>query len=341
MKNQKEICQSCKRNKMVEVFDQDDPIQPYILCKDCKKRLITYSLRPQEWYHLSSIHGPFKPLLHDDFYDDNGTACQPDEPVIDAELFPYPKLSDISSNLIELINYSFSKWYLQSDIIEAFGKHDKRTILELITDTANILQNLHIESRCYEIAAYCLGKDAEDWIRERISEFSNESYFAFFHAVAKCLKFDEAFNVTIAYLENLELREIAERSSILSWFTSSKTLNFIEKHATTPVQDFWGRIACVSEFTWEKVTQWLQIGRPLSLISLDALHSITRYDTLLLQELRPVLLNAPDHLTIINKLREYKKSDPVPRVERIVDSIIINVNYLYIPESSYPEKKKE
>ena len=50
---------------------------PYRVCAGAAGRLETRSLRPREWFNLAVIHGPFEFLLHDDFYSEDGEACQP------------------------------------------------------------------------------------------------------------------------------------------------------------------------------------------------------------------------------------------------------------------------
>jgi len=312
-----------------------------LVCEECKDRLFSRSLRPREWFNLSSLHGPFKYLIHDDFYDDDGTACQPERPVETPNLFPYPRLTEISNSLPALLNYAYSKWHLYSEVIVALGKHDKQSILNSISSAIIERQNLHVESRSYEIAACCLGTIAENWIRHQLLIYSEATYFSFYHAVSQCLPFYEGFKLTITYLEESPTKEVADRSSVLSWYRSRKVLDFIERHASSPVQESWGRLAAVSDFDWERAQQWLDSGRPLSLICLGALHSITRYDTSLLREIRPILRNAPDREELSYRIRAYERLDPVPRVERIVDSIIRKVGYLYTTESSYPEQNKK
>ena len=75
-------CQACRTASASFLAPDDDSDQPYLLCPDCYDRLAHFSLRPGEWFHLASVHGPLKHHLHDDFYDDNGRACQPAKPVV-------------------------------------------------------------------------------------------------------------------------------------------------------------------------------------------------------------------------------------------------------------------
>lgn len=77
-----EMCEACKKNSIEINEPSDDPNQPYKLCLRCHDKLTKFSLLPIEWYNLTVIHTPMKYLLDDDFYDDDGKACQPEEDVI-------------------------------------------------------------------------------------------------------------------------------------------------------------------------------------------------------------------------------------------------------------------
>src|SRR5258708_7754419 len=72
-----ELCQACQRTPVEVVVEEDDPTQPYRVCRACARRLHLHSLRPLEWFNLAAVHGQAKYLLHDDFYWDNGIAQQP------------------------------------------------------------------------------------------------------------------------------------------------------------------------------------------------------------------------------------------------------------------------
>ncbi|WHX73582.1 hypothetical protein QNH25_09500 [Bacillus safensis] len=61
------LCEACQKNEMNVVEASDEPQQPFQLCQQCHERLLTYSLRPIEWYNLAVLHSPKQFLLHDDF----------------------------------------------------------------------------------------------------------------------------------------------------------------------------------------------------------------------------------------------------------------------------------
>ena len=51
-------CEACRIAPMECSVNWDDQEQPYLLCQQCSQRLLTYSLRPLEWFRLAAVHGP-------------------------------------------------------------------------------------------------------------------------------------------------------------------------------------------------------------------------------------------------------------------------------------------
>ena len=62
-KQEKDLCQACKKSGAEVIERADDPDDPYRLCRPCHQRLIHHSLRPLEWYNLASWHGQWESLL--------------------------------------------------------------------------------------------------------------------------------------------------------------------------------------------------------------------------------------------------------------------------------------
>ena len=81
----KDRCQSCREAPVAVTETPEGFYEPLEVCAACHRRLTSHSLRPSEWYNLSSIHGNLSELLGDEFYDEaDGQALAPSEPVIDA-----------------------------------------------------------------------------------------------------------------------------------------------------------------------------------------------------------------------------------------------------------------
>lgn len=84
----------------------DDEDSPYRLCAACHDRLMARALRPIEWYNLAKRHSWSRHLLHDDFYDEDGTATQPVQDVVDAASRPAPRLLEVAGDAETLLDYS-------------------------------------------------------------------------------------------------------------------------------------------------------------------------------------------------------------------------------------------
>ena len=68
--------------------------------------------------------------------------------------------------------------------------------------------------------------------------------------------------------------------------------------------------------------RWLDQGRPLSLVALDALNACWLYNTPQLRERRPKLHDPPTPALLQFRLNQYAEQDNVPRVTRAVAAIV-------------------
>jgi len=317
-------CEACHDALIECIIDSDEPEQPYRLCQQCAHRLVTLSLRPLEWFRLAAIHGPSQFHLHDDFYFFNGIAQAPREEVLAPELFPAPILEQAAENLNTLIDYAMTRQHLalEEDVLDALRQRNKQLLLGTLQKRVAKTFTAEIESQAYEICANVIGKEAEHWIRSRWNVYRSEAFFALAAASAACLPFSEGFIRVVQELEKMSQKELRTCCSVLGFFRTEKTLNWLETHVSPPIMDPWGRLAAVSNLSWTRVANWLDQGRPLSLVALDALKACWRYDTLLLHKFAPKLLEPDTQEKMTAKLQQYAATDPVPRVRQNVTAII-------------------
>jgi hypothetical protein len=322
-------CQSCKM-KTAEIIEScDNENYPYRLCIGCHQRLINRALRPLEYFNLSAKHGRTY-HLHDDFYEENGEACQPDSEFINDNSLAFPDFDSIKNNLENLIDYSIVLWRIKDSVIEEFQKFDKTEIL--ISFKARLTENRSLDYRIYELTAKTLGNFAADWIR---SEWENKdvyNLFNFSECLAKCLPIDEGFYYYTDELEKLDSPSLlSENLTGLIYFQSKLSLDWIEKNIkrVTNISNSWGYLAVASGFDWDRAKKWLDLGRPLSLVSLDSLVncSVTKEtlnSTLWLRDNPQRLLN-PDTIDNMNSvLSDYLSKDNVTRVRNNINFITQN-----------------
>lgn len=321
-------CQACKK-RPVEVIEKcDDELQPYELCGECHRRLLAYSLRPIEWYNLASIHTFNKFLLHDDFYEDDGEATQPEEDVEESENYRAPAISDVEDNIELLLDYCISKWWLEDDIIKCLNKHNKNTLQKAVIDRFNKSNNYYVKDRLYEIASKSIGRFCRDWIRQRWNLYNGEHLISLSEAAYNCLPFDEGYNLVRNALESIPESELPHVAfSCLHSFRTPLNLDWIETKVKSPVKDSWGRLAAASYPSWDKLSKWIKEGRPQSFVALDTLIKLVPHPgEIVLKRLnpRPVLIN-PSTVDIMSQvLLEYYEKDKTPRVRQCVEKILNN-----------------
>jgi hypothetical protein len=181
-----------------------------------------------------------------------------------------------------------------------------------------------------------LGPIAGDWMRaiwmQLLAERCNYVGVAI-KSLAASLPPDEAFGLAKAWAG--EVTELADKKSRLMAFWSlghPKTLGLIEHwwESAPPgqaVSDDWGRLAAESRMSWSAAQTWLDRGRPLSLIALDALLCYVprrgyRQVTV------PDGFGFPSLGAFKDVLNRYSERDGAPRAHNVVASIIANANVL-------------
>ena len=324
-----DLCEACKRNEATVVEIGDDPNQPYNLCDSCHERLLKYSLRPLEWYNLAVTHSPNKFLLHDDFYEEDGEACQPEEEVVVTEKDKAPTLQDVEENLVSLLDFSITRWYLEEDVIKALKKKDTEELLNAVKSRFYGTENYEIKSRMLEIVADVLGASASDWVRDLWKDYQEEFLYPISWATASSLPADEGLNNIFEKLKLVSEKEMPVAAfTCLYRFRSSKVLDWMESTCTI-FNDNWGRLAAVCFPTWERMKSWLHTGRPLSLIALDTMANCLKgYGDLSVEQFSPKITHT-DKDEIEQVLNDYYQKDTVARVRLKLALIVENKQEIF------------
>lgn len=323
-------CESCNINKIEVEELADDGQNLYRLCQSCHQRLLNYALRPLEFFNLASIHG-HSYYLYDDFYDyETGEAMQPEIDLVNAEIFPFPELEDIKSDLKKLVDFACVQYFISDTVVELLKLHDQKTILNYLGYKTN--NNRAINYKAYEIAAKVLASTAKEWITKEWESRKENELLIFAEAICKCLPFDEAFQILTTEIEASSDRYFTENTSALIYLESSSTLDWIEKvsNRITSVSINWGTLAAASQFSWDRAENWLTVGRPLSLIALDALIICTtigsrQHQAPWFRTHPPTLVNPAKTEVIANRITAYLEKDKVPRTKNDVRQIIQNL----------------
>jgi hypothetical protein len=323
-------CECCK-DRNIEIEEPTDiPEGPFRLCKPCHHRLINLALRPLEFFNLAAIHGADH-FLHDDFYDDQtGEAMQPKVDVIEPGNFPFPDFETIKNDIDRLVDFAFVQLSTKEYVFDRLKQFNKKEIVATVDK--KVKYNRGINYKAYEMVAEVVGVEAEHWVKnEWLNRRPHEfSYFA--KALIKCLPFDEAFEALTNEIERMDDRSIPKNIFALRYLESDRTLDWIERiiPRIDNISESWGVLAATSKFSWVRADKWLGLGRPLSLIAIDALYLCTqpessRHESSGVQKPQYKLTDAPLPEVIATRLNEYLLIDNVPRTKASINRIIENV----------------
>ena len=312
------------------IWDEPNNDAEYKLCKSCSHRLKNFGLRPLEYFNLASIYGnSFH--LHDDFYDyETGEAFQPKIAVPNIDKFKFPQYDEIKNDLSQLLNYSVVQFYTDEYVINQLKKFDKKELIQILKN--KVEYNRGINYKAYEIAGKVTKSESYNWIKEEWQARRNNELQIFAEPISNSFESKEAFEVITQELESKDDKYLGENISALLYLQSPMVLDWIEsvQNRISNVNSQWGQLAASSKLDWNRSNSWLESGRPLSLIALDALNFCTTKgkrlnQSLWMRKLNPTLLNSPKSDLIAKKLKEYESIDNVPRTRNTINRIIENI----------------
>ncbi|WP_193366729.1 hypothetical protein [Pelagibius marinus] len=288
-------------------------------------------MRPLEWFNLAAIHGQWKYLLHDDFYDEQGTALQSEASEHSAVGPPAPSLALAARSLERLVDYCVTRWWVDAEVYEEFAAFASEAILKELERRTEV-RNWQVLSTCLGICANALGNHAGEWVRCKFGRATEEGILsAWAKAAASCLPHPEGLHMAMQALGKLNNRDLREQKMALMWFRSPDVLDWIEAHVpSTNISEDWGRLAALSALEWSRAQKWLERGRPLSLVTIDALSEFIPRpgQAPIIGQLAPALQGCDVRSEIGQELRRYMTVDDVPRVTRKCSFIIEQLGQL-------------
>jgi hypothetical protein len=335
-----DICRSCRQAPIEIVEVLDDPAEPYKVCISCYHKLMSHSLRPREWYHLSSIHGRLNGLLSEEYYNEiDGTALKPTEEVVDAELLSCPTLEEVASSAERLLAYILTRshiheeeqtaeWFIHEDLVSAMQRHSPDVLLSVFAERLSIIRNVEITRTIFHLIGLTLGTRGAALVRDNWEKFAfTDALSGIAFAASRCLPLEEAHEKVTDTLSRMDTINRSVAKHILRWFETQLNLDWIEENAHSPVDSSWGLLAASSRFDWERAKKWLSSGRPLSLVALDAL------DWCVCSGRKAPLVNPPSSKEFISILEDYLNKDNVRRVRERVYKLLEFCQKLTSPTS--------
>lgn len=322
-----QLCEACE-NAAAEIVESCDNLQePYHLCASCHRHLHARALRPLEWYNLAKRYGWYQFLLHDDFYEEDGSAGQPTEEVERPSEFPVPSFDAVAHNPALLLDYTITRWHFTKELAAAWNAFSRQHTLVTLSERFAATKNTGIRARILEICASALCETAADFVRYAWGDYPESvSLPSLAKASAACLPFREGFDRVVVALNALPANQKRESMFCLGYFHAPDALDWIEQHIFSPAVNSWGDLAAVSAFSWPRAECWLARGRPLSHAALAALEALVRRRPE--GSYLPHLLQPPTEAAMREVLSGYAARDPVPRVQNGVRHILANASML-------------
>jgi hypothetical protein len=235
-------------------------------------------------------------------------------------------LTEASRSLETLVDYAMTRWFLdkKSELIVLLKGYDPSALLAELQRRVHTPPPLEIEASAYCICEYALGPSAETWIRSRWEVYDPALFLSLAHASAFCLPHREGFRRVTEVLETLPARELYQGFPVLAHFQTALTLDWLETHIQRPVTDSWGRVAAQPQFSWERAVKWLDQGRPLSLVSLDALKHCKSLEAAHSTHhlILPWTFGMATREEMCDVLAAYAARDPAPRVKQAVAALL-------------------
>ncbi len=324
-----ETCRSCRRAPVEITEVLDDPAEPYRVCRDCYRRLRAHSLRPIEWYNLSTIHGRMNSLLGDEYYSEtDGRALVPAESVLDSDAFPCPVFESVVNSPDDLLTYILTRnhihevgpveeWFVDESLVSALKRHWAESLLRVFTARLATTRSVEQTRTLWHLVGLTLGDKGAGLVRDHWKGVASTDAFRMMaFAASRCLPLEEAHRKVTETLSGMNSRRRSVAKEVLRWFQTSLNLDWIEQNVESPVDSSWGLLAASSEFDWERARKWLSGGRPLSLVALDAM------DWCLSSGRKPPLIHPPSASELYFALQDYLRKDHVPRVREKIESLL-------------------
>jgi hypothetical protein len=256
-------------------------------------------------------------LLHDDFYDQDGIAHQPDVDVECPEDFPAPKLAHVSRDPRLLLDFSMAHGDLAPEIIETFCAFPRDDVLAALSERFAETCNQERRSEVLWIGAAVLGEFGAEFVRSAWRELPHvDCLVSLAKASAACLPFREGFDRVVAAFAEIHDSRKRNWMFCLGFFHTPEALAWIEQNIFEPITEQWGYLAAESNIDWPRVERWFALGRPLSLVAIDTLAAIADPQSKALCEYGPRLDQPPTAERFREVLSGYVRRDPVPRVQK-------------------------
>ena len=214
------------------------------------------------------------------------------------------------------------RWFVENELIEQMMYYPAEVWLPIFEKCLPKLHNNDHMNTLFHLAGYVLKNLGTDFIRKHWGKWSEETFRGLTFAAIHCLPLKEAYGLVTDKLGQMDQRERLICKFVLGWFENRLVLKWIEENVVSPIDVSWGALAARSQFDWEHFEKWLTLGRPISLVALDALgFCLTTPRAPDGHQYKP-LINTPTEVYLKNVLENYRKLDPAVRIRRTIEFLM-------------------
>lgn len=242
-------------------------------------------------------------------------------------------VSHAARDLDSLLEHAVRTYSVSDAHVEAFARFPRSDLLASVqrcAESAKDKYDLHVPG---EIIRKVLKADAADLFRSHFDRERRENLSHWAAVAAACLPKEEV----AAGIFEMDAAG-ADWKTVIDALEHARTplaLEWIERKVGEQkgVSRSWGSLAAKSALDWPRLERWLEGGRPLSLVALDALHYIAHYRGTM-RQLSVVLGEAPAVGEVMSALQAYAARDPVPRVTGMIAGLETQIDVICGRETS-------
>jgi len=231
---------------------------------------------------------------------------------------PDELLTEILSRNHFHVEGQVKRWFVERELIDKMRYYSGEIWLPIFEKClANLHNNDHLNT-LFHLTGHLLKDLGAQFIRKHWVLWSEETFRGLTFAAIKCLPVHEAYRLVTDGLCQMDQRERLICKFVLGWFENRLVLKWIEQNVVSPIDVSWGSLAARSQFDWEHVIKWLTLGRPISLVALDALgFCLTTPRAPDGHQYKP-LINPPLQDIFNDVLENYRNLDQAVRVRRTI-----------------------
>jgi hypothetical protein len=260
-------------------------------------------------------------LVYDDaYYEEQIQASEELTEAEASERFALPSLISLRGDVRRLVHYALISYRYPQELTALLAEFEPWEVLQVLEE--RVVSTPHGLQKCLEIAAEALGQQAHRWVRHLLVQHEDRNIAFLAQAIACCLPPAEGEAVMFGALNRLTERDLIGNIHGLSYFSSNTALDWLENQRGRihTVSYDYGETCSFLRFTWERAQRWLGLGRPLSLIALDALQNCSStFRNYNHSHPHPPRLYEPAPVAKMDQvLNHYLEQDSVPRTKNAV-----------------------